>query len=48
MLAVAAQNMAEMTLRIPANAVLFAVLAAIAMHDRTSLPPATRPRRGRE
>jgi hypothetical protein len=48
MLAVAAQNMAEMTLRIPANAVLFAVLAAIAMHDRTSLPPATPPRHGRE
>jgi len=33
MLALAAQNMVEMTLRVPANAVLFAILAAIAVHD---------------
>ena len=33
MLALAAQNMVEMTLRVPANAVLFAILAAIATHD---------------
>jgi O-antigen ligase len=31
--ALAAQNMVEMTLRIPANAVLFAILAAIAVHE---------------
>jgi O-antigen ligase len=32
MLALAAQNMVEMTLRVPANATLFAILAAVAMH----------------
>jgi O-antigen ligase len=32
-LGLAVQNMFEMTLRVPANAVLLAVLAAIAMHD---------------
>jgi O-antigen ligase len=31
--ALATQNMVEMTLRIPANAVLFAILAAVAVHD---------------
>ena len=35
MLALFAQNMVEMTLRVPANAVLFAILAAIAVHDGT-------------
>jgi O-antigen ligase len=33
-LAIVAQNMVEMTLRIPANAVLFAILAAIAVQHR--------------
>jgi hypothetical protein len=33
MLALFTQNMVEMTLRVPANGVLFAILAAIAMHD---------------
>jgi O-antigen ligase len=33
LLAVATQNMVEMTLRVPANAVLFAVLAAIATYE---------------
>jgi hypothetical protein len=33
MLALAAQNMVEMTLRVPANAVLLAILAAIAVHE---------------
>ena len=32
MLALFTQNMVEMTLRVPANAVLFAILAAIALH----------------
>jgi O-antigen ligase len=32
-LALVTQNMVEMTLRVPANAVLFAILAAIALHD---------------
>jgi O-antigen ligase len=46
MVAIATQNMVEMTLRVPANAVLFAILAAIAVHhravrDSASLPPAT-------
>jgi O-antigen ligase len=31
--ALSAQNLIEMTVRVPANAVLFAVLAAIAVHD---------------
>ena len=31
--ALATQNMVEMTLRIPANAVLFAILSAVAVHD---------------
>jgi O-antigen ligase len=31
--ALAAQNMVEMTLRVPANAVLFAILAAVAVYD---------------
>jgi O-antigen ligase len=49
MLAIAAQNMVEMTLRVPANAVLFAILAAIAVHhrprhDSPSLPVAAQPR----
>jgi O-antigen ligase len=34
--ALAAQNMIEMTLRVPANAVLFAILASVAMHDRAA------------
>jgi O-antigen ligase len=34
--ALATQNMIEMTLRIPANAVLFAILAAIAVHHGTT------------
>jgi O-antigen ligase len=38
MLAVVSQNMVEMTLRLPANAVLFAVLAAIATYENA---PAT-------
>jgi O-antigen ligase len=33
MIALAAQNMVEMTLRVPANAVLLAILAAIAVHE---------------
>jgi hypothetical protein len=33
MLALFTQNMVEMTLRVPANAVLFAILAAVALHD---------------
>jgi O-antigen ligase len=33
LVALAAQNMVEMTLRVPANSVLFAICAAIAMHD---------------
>ena len=33
MLAIGAQNMIEMTLRVPANAVLFAILAAVAIHQ---------------
>jgi O-antigen ligase len=33
MMALAAQNMVEMTLRVPANAVMFTVLAAIATHE---------------
>ena len=33
MLALFTQNMVEMTLRVPANAVLFAILAAIAVHE---------------
>ena len=33
MVALATQNMVEMTLRVPANAVLFAILAAMAMHE---------------
>ena len=33
MFAVTTQNMVEMTLRVPANALLFAILAAVAMHD---------------
>jgi hypothetical protein len=32
-LALFTQNMVEMTLRVPANAVLFAILAAVALHD---------------
>ncbi len=36
MVALGAQNMVEMTLRVPANAVLLAVAAAIAMHDGDS------------
>jgi O-antigen ligase len=37
MLAIAAQNMVEMTLRVPANAVLFAILTAIAVHLRIAV-----------
>ena len=33
MVAIAGQSMVEMTLRVPANAVLFAIVAAIAVHD---------------
>jgi hypothetical protein len=33
LLAIMMQNMVEMTLRVPANAVLFAILAAIAVHE---------------
>ncbi len=33
--ALVTQNMVEMTLRVPANAVLFAILAAIAVHEGT-------------
>jgi O-antigen ligase len=33
MLALFTQNMVEMTLRVPANAVLFAILAAVLLHD---------------
>jgi O-antigen ligase len=33
MAAIAGQNMVEMTLRVPANAVLLAILAAVAVHD---------------
>jgi len=36
MVAFFTQNMVEMTLRVPANAVLFAILAAIAVHEGTS------------
>lgn len=36
LVALAAQSMVEMTLRVPANAVLFAICAAIAMHDNTA------------
>lgn len=36
LVALAAQNMVEMTLRVPANSVLFAICAAIAMHDNTA------------
>ena len=36
MVALGVQNMVEMTLRVPANAVLLAVAAAIAMHDGDS------------
>jgi O-antigen ligase len=36
--ALATQNMIEMTLRVPANAVLFAILAAIAIHHPASRP----------
>jgi O-antigen ligase len=48
MVAIATQNMVEMTLRVPANAVLFAILAAVAVHhravrDNPSRPPATYP-----
>jgi O-antigen ligase len=34
----ATQNMVEMTLRVPANAVLFAILAAIAIHQPAAQP----------
>ena len=34
--ALAVQNMVEMTLRVPANCVLFAICAAVAMHDNTA------------
>jgi O-antigen ligase len=34
--ALATQNMVEMTLRVPANSVLFAICAAIAIHDNTA------------
>jgi O-antigen ligase len=34
--AIAAQNMIEMTLRVPANGVLFTIAAAIAIHARAS------------
>jgi hypothetical protein len=37
MVALGVQNMVEMTVRVPANAVLFSVLAAIAVHETT--PP---------
>jgi O-antigen ligase len=33
LVAIAVQNMVEMTLRVPANAVLFTVLAAVALHE---------------
>ena len=33
MFAIGVQNMVEMTMRVPANAVLFAILAAVAVHD---------------
>jgi O-antigen ligase len=36
LVAVAVQNFVEMTLRVPANGVLFAILAAIAAHDSST------------
>jgi O-antigen ligase len=36
LVALATQNMVEMTLRVPANSVLFAICAAIAIHDNTA------------
>jgi O-antigen ligase len=40
MLAIGAQNMVEMTMRVPANGVLFAILAAVATYDQTAAPDA--------
>ena len=47
MVALATQNMVEMTLRVPANAVLFALLAAVALHEGAPVkfPAATQPGR---
>jgi O-antigen ligase len=36
LVAVAAQNMVEMTLRVPANSIVFAICAAIAMHETSA------------
>jgi hypothetical protein len=41
MLAVAVQSVWDTGLRMPANAVLFALLAAIALHDAAHAPPRT-------
>jgi hypothetical protein len=38
--AIGIQNMVEMTLRVPANAVLFAILAALALHEGSDSAPA--------
>jgi O-antigen ligase len=42
--ALAVQNLVEMTLRVPANALLFAVLAALALHEPRNEKIATEPR----
>src|SRR2546422_853596 len=42
-LAVAVQNFFEMTLRVPANAVLLAILAAVAFHDPVTAPRGSDP-----